>query len=51
MPLTLDALAILDAIDRKGSFARAADELASALDWFIRALTRPGVFAGVLDAD
>ncbi|HBU18486.1 LysR substrate-binding domain-containing protein [Hydrogenophaga sp.] len=30
MPLTLDALAILDAIDRKGSFARAAEELARA---------------------
>jgi DNA-binding transcriptional LysR family regulator len=28
MPLTLDALAILDTIDRKGSFARAAEELA-----------------------
>jgi len=27
MPLTLDALAILDAIDRRGSFARAAEEL------------------------
>jgi DNA-binding transcriptional LysR family regulator len=27
MPLTLDALAILDAIDRRGTFARAAEEL------------------------
>lgn len=27
MPLTLDALGILDAIDRRGSFARAAGEL------------------------
>ncbi len=27
MPLTLEALSILDAIDRKGSFARAAEEL------------------------
>lgn len=27
MPLTLDTLAILDAIDRRGSFARAAEEL------------------------
>ncbi len=27
MRLTLDALAVLDAIDRKGSFAGAADEL------------------------
>ena len=27
MPLTLDALVILDAIDRRGSFARAAEEL------------------------
>ncbi|MCL5059872.1 MAG: LysR family transcriptional regulator [Candidatus Thermoplasmatota archaeon] len=49
MPPTLDALAILDAIDRRGSFARAAEELGRA-DWFIRALTRPDVFAGVLDA-
>ena len=30
MPLTLDALTILDAIDRRGSFARAAEELARA---------------------
>lgn len=30
MPLTLDALAILDAIDRRGSFAHAAEELARA---------------------
>lgn len=30
MPLTLDALAILDAIDRRGSFARAAEELGRA---------------------
>lgn len=30
MPLTLEALAILDAIDRKGSFARAAEELGRA---------------------
>ena len=27
MPLTLDTLVILDAIDRRGSFARAAEEL------------------------
>ncbi|MHB1092339.1 LysR family transcriptional regulator [Thiobacillus sp.] len=30
MPLTLEALSILDAIDRKGSFARAAEELGRA---------------------
>lgn len=30
MPLTLDALAVLDAIDRKGSFARAAETLGRA---------------------
>lgn len=30
MPLTLEALTILDAIERKGSFARAAEELARA---------------------
>ncbi|MEW5967418.1 MAG: LysR family transcriptional regulator [Pseudomonadota bacterium] len=30
MPLTLDALAILDAIDRRGSFARAAEALGRA---------------------
>lgn len=30
MPLTLDALAMLDAIDRRGSFARAAEELGRA---------------------
>ncbi|MDZ7584731.1 MAG: LysR substrate-binding domain-containing protein [Thiobacillus sp.] len=30
MPLTLDALTILDAIERRGSFARAAEELARA---------------------
>ena len=30
MPLTLDALTILDAIERRGSFARAAEALARA---------------------
>ncbi|MDP2254074.1 MAG: LysR family transcriptional regulator, partial [Thiobacillus sp.] len=30
MPLTLEALTILDAIERRGSFARAAEELARA---------------------
>ncbi|MEW6591762.1 MAG: LysR family transcriptional regulator, partial [Pseudomonadota bacterium] len=30
MPLTLDALAMLDAIDRRGSFARAAEDLGRA---------------------
>ena len=30
MPLTLDALTILDAIERRCSFARAAEELARA---------------------
>ena len=30
MSLTLDALAVLDAIDRRGSFARAAEELGRA---------------------
>ena len=30
MPLTLDALTILEAIERRGSFARAAEELARA---------------------
>lgn len=48
MPLTLDALAILDAIDRKGSIARAAEGRAPG--GFIHALTKSGAFAKVLDA-
>ena len=54
MPLTLDALTILDPIDRRGPFARAAEELARArraLECWTRALSQPGVLAEVLDAD
>ncbi|MFN3750319.1 MAG: hypothetical protein ACK4SR_03025 [Thiobacillus sp.] len=39
MPLTLDALAVLDAIDCRGSFVRAAEEPG-----------RADVWTGVLDA-
>jgi hypothetical protein len=54
MPLALDALTILDAIERRGLFARAVEALARArraLEWWTRALSQPGVLAEVLDAD
>jgi hypothetical protein len=47
MRLSLDALLVLDAINRKGSFAAAADELhrahrGKALQWFVKRLQQPG---------
>ncbi|HSJ80290.1 MAG TPA: hypothetical protein VK910_03670 [Thiobacillus sp.] len=59
MPLTLDALTILDAIERRGSFAPAIEALARAqhplararLALWTRALSQLGVLAEVLDAD
>lgn len=43
MPLALEALSIPD--------ARAEEELARVRDGFVRAPTKPEVFAGVIDVD
>ena len=50
MPLTLDALTILDAIERRGPFNPATHTLAWQALW-ARALSQPAVRAKVLDAD